>query len=247
MHFRQARAHLGRDPEGGAVHAERGCDVAADVLAQPHAADRLDHLSGPVDVDAVLPTLTGVERERNAQRDVATRAGARHVHGLVKPRHLGVPDVVDEPGAVRQQVAQRDLRLRRARHRLTLGVPAGQHPEAAEFRNDVSRRIVQRHPALLDQLHRGGADHRLGHRRDPHHRILAHGRALALHPDAGCAFVNGVARACHRGRHARHVARGDRAAQQRIGGLPERGTRGTAGAAAGGRTARGGAGHDCRA
>src|SRR6266404_5875978 len=51
----QPFAHRGRDEEGRVVHAQRAQDIVPQVLAELLAARRLDHLSCPVDVDAVVP------------------------------------------------------------------------------------------------------------------------------------------------------------------------------------------------
>jgi hypothetical protein len=164
--------------KAGVGHAERREDVLAEVGLERLAADLLDRLAGPVDVDAVLPALAGVEHQRRPQRvvpdgDDAGDAGLPHVAADV-----GVPDVVAEAGGVGQQVAQRDRPRRGAEPRGARGVEALQDLRRPQLGQHVGDRLVELQPALLDELHGRGRGHRLGHRRDPEHRVEGHGRAV---------------------------------------------------------------------
>src|SRR6185437_1692399 len=67
MDLGEVAAHLRRDLEGGAVHAERLEQMVLEILAELLPAHRLDHLAGPVDVDAVFPALAGIEEKRRAE------------------------------------------------------------------------------------------------------------------------------------------------------------------------------------
>ena len=80
------------------------CIYGAELLA----ADRLDHLAGPVDADAVLPALAGIEQQRRAQRCTGRSMTPGTPIACLVRDDVGVPDLVAEAGSVREQVAQRD-------------------------------------------------------------------------------------------------------------------------------------------
>ena len=101
------------------------------------------------------------------------RAAGRSVI-LANRCHLFVPRVVNEAGGMGQQVAQGDLRARRAHDRNVIGVEAKQDLGIGEQRQDFLGRLVQRQFALFGQLHRRGGGDRLGHRRDAENRIGGH-------------------------------------------------------------------------
>ena len=67
------------------------------------AAEALDGLADPVDVDAVLPALARVEHQRQAQRDRLALDDARDAGVLLVAEHVRVPDVVGEARGMRQQ------------------------------------------------------------------------------------------------------------------------------------------------
>ena len=106
------------------------------------------------------------------------RAAGRFVE-LREPVHVRVPGVVDEPGGVGQQIAQRDVAARGAQIRNAAGAEAVEHLGVREKRQDLPRRLVQLELALLDHLHRGGGGDRLGHRGDAEHAVVGHARGRA--------------------------------------------------------------------
>ena len=238
MNLGQTRAHFGADPEARTVHAQRREQVLAQVRSKAHAARRLEHLPGPVDADAVFPARARIEGQRNLQRDVAPRARARQVLHLGVASDVRVPDVVDETRGVREQVPERHRRPGRTQARLAFIVPAVEHLHFAEVGDHFAGGRVEIEPALLDELHHPRADQRLGHRSDPAHRVQVHRRPLAEHPLAEGGFVERALARGGGGDHARHIARGDGVAQQRIGVAAQRGRVGARGRCAAGNSAR---------
>ena len=67
-------------------------------IAESLTSNRLDDLSGPVDVGAVLPFLTRVEEQRCRERRFATRDHAGLPMFLREPVVRLVEEVVAEPG-----------------------------------------------------------------------------------------------------------------------------------------------------
>src|SRR5205085_1405025 len=70
-----ARMHAGEPPapgsvelEGGIAHAARRKNVVAEIDLEIPAADLLDRLADPIDVDAVVPFLAGLEQQRRGER-----------------------------------------------------------------------------------------------------------------------------------------------------------------------------------
>ena len=70
MHASQPRALLGADDEPGVDHPERIEDVLAEVRLERLPAEALDGLADPVDVDAVVPAIARIERQRQPERRV---------------------------------------------------------------------------------------------------------------------------------------------------------------------------------
>ena len=112
------------------------------------------------------------------------KIGGFHVLGGV-----GIPDVVGEAGGMGQQLAQRDRPLGRAQFRFALVVESFQDLRRRQLGKELADRLVKLELALLDELHCGGCGERLGHRRDPEHRIRGHVGALGEVALAECAFV----------------------------------------------------------
>ena len=63
MNLGQPGLHGGGDLEGGVVHAEWLENVGTHVFAEALTADFFNHLAGPINVDAVVPAVAGVETE----------------------------------------------------------------------------------------------------------------------------------------------------------------------------------------
>jgi hypothetical protein len=60
---------------------------------------------------------------------------------------------------------------------LQRAVDAGQHPLAGQLGQQLVDRLLEVDDVVLDQDHRGGGEHRLGHRGDPEDRVAAHRHA----------------------------------------------------------------------
>jgi hypothetical protein len=54
------------------VHAERLANVLRKIAIEPLAADRLDDLAEPIDIDAVFPALARIVQQRCHQRGILT-------------------------------------------------------------------------------------------------------------------------------------------------------------------------------
>ena len=189
MNFRQARAHARIDFETGAIHAQRLENILGEIVAELHAADGLDHFAGEIDVDTVVPLLAGIGDQWCGERRVLAGDDAGNfIDGFVFAQ-IGVPQAVTEARRMGEQMAQRDGAFWCTQTR-RVAVPAVQHFNFAERRNDFACRGIKRELALLDQLHRRQAGDRFGHGRDPHHRVRRHGDAGTEHRRAERAFVN---------------------------------------------------------
>lgn len=79
---------------------------------------------------------------------------------------------------MRQQIDEAD-RMRGCRRREGhRAAAAGIDAQIGEFRQHAPDRIIERHHALLDQLHEGDRGYRLGHAGDAEKRIRAHRGAV---------------------------------------------------------------------
>src|SRR5215471_2139964 len=72
MDWCQAGAHRRGNLEGGVVHAERLVNMLCKIVIEPLAADRLDDLAEPIDVDAIFPALARIVQQRCHQRSILT-------------------------------------------------------------------------------------------------------------------------------------------------------------------------------
>ena len=202
----EARAHVVADAKGGAAHAQRFEQVGLEEGAQRLAADGFHHLAGPVDVDAVLPALAGVEQQRQRQRLVLAGGDPGNVQGGLDLLDVGVPDLVAEAGAVGEQMAQGHRALGRAQCRLAIGVEAGEHPRVADLGHHLGRRCIQIQLPPLHALHGRHRGQRLGHGGDPAYRVQRHRLAAAERALAeGTLIDHAIAVGGHR-HHARHGA-----------------------------------------
>jgi len=179
-------------------------------------ADLLDDTADPVDVDAVLPALAGVEGERPPQRRQIARHHSRRAGGLDITQRVGIPVFVGEPGGVGQQVLQGDWPPGRAEPRHTGSVEAVEHLRHRERRIDVRDRRIEAELAFLDKLHRRDASDRLGHRKDAEDRIERHPGPGPEVTHSERALVDRPLRARRHSDDPRHLARFDRAAQRLV-------------------------------
>ena len=216
MDARQPLAHRGGERKAGAGHAQGLEHMPRQVLAQPLPAGLFDEPAGPVDADAVVPALAGVEEPRGHQRRAPAARHQRQSEGLLVAAHLRVPGVIAEAGGVGEQVAQRDRPARRAGDRPALRIEALEHRHARELGQPAQGRRVELEQTAFDQLHgRRGRD-RLGHRGDPADRVQIHGLRLAQGAHAEGALVAGVVQVGDHGGHARHLARLHRRRQRGV-------------------------------
>ena len=155
MHAGQPRALFGADHETRVVHPERTEDVLLEVRLERLSAQLLDGLSDPIEVDAVLPALTRIEDERRLEGKVLTFDDAWHRRVLLVAAHVLIPDVVREPGRVRQQVAQRDRATRWAEPRSAGLVEAFKDLNRGQLRQAVglvvSEAVYDRHVLALNE------------------------------------------------------------------------------------------------
>ena len=213
MHADEPRPHVRRQLEAGAVHAERREEVILQIRIELLAADRLDGLAGPVDVDAVFPALARIERERQGQRLVLARGHAGNAGVLHVLAHAAVPDVVAIAGRVGEQVLERDRPLGRTQLRLAARVEAFEHLHVGDLGQDFPDRTVERELALFDKLHRRSAGDRLGHRGDPEHGVERHRIRLAEVALAECALIDDLAAGRGHCDDTRHLSRASAASR----------------------------------
>ena len=73
MHAGTPPLLLGSRHKAGIHHAERAEDVLAEIGVERHAGYRFDQAPDPIDIDAVFPSVAGIEGERPPQRRDAAR------------------------------------------------------------------------------------------------------------------------------------------------------------------------------
>jgi hypothetical protein len=115
-----------------------------------------------------------------------------------------------------EQMPQRDRVLRRPQLRLALLVETLEHLRRLEFGEQRAHWLLELQLALLDELHGGGRRDRLGHRRDPEHRVECHVGALGEVALAERALVQDPILRHRRCDHAGDVPAFRRLAQNRI-------------------------------
>ena len=97
-------------------------------------AHGLDRLAGPVDADAVRPALTRIGQQRDGQADILAAADPRDFLELLVTHQIRAPQIVAPAAGVGEQMAQGERAAGWAQLRLAVGIPAGQHLRAADFR-----------------------------------------------------------------------------------------------------------------
>ena len=198
VHGYQTVLLIGPDDEAGVFHTQRLEQMFAQINLEVLSAHGLDRLAGEVDVDAVLPAIARIEGERCLERRILAADDARDVGSFVVLGGVGIPDVIGEAGGVSQQHAQRDRPLGRTQLRFALVVESFQDLRSRKVGKELAHRLVQLEFALFHELHGGGCGERLGHRRDPEHRIERHVGALGEVALAeGALIEDAVAGRCH--------------------------------------------------
>ncbi len=96
---------LVRQLKAGILHADRPEQMLRQIVAERLLAYPFNRLANPVDVDPVIPPVAGIENERERQCCVLARDDAGNALRLHVPAHLGIPDVIDEPGSMGEQMA----------------------------------------------------------------------------------------------------------------------------------------------
>jgi hypothetical protein len=173
-----SRAAIGVQGEACILHPDGREDVFSEEVAEGSAAHPLHRFPDPIDVDAVIPSFTRIEGQRQHQRSVLARDDAWHAGLLHIAAHLGVPDVIDEARRMRDQVPQGDRPPRWAQPRLTRGVEAFEYLWRGELWQHLGDRPVERELPLFHEPQRRRRGYRLCHRGDPKHRICGHRRSV---------------------------------------------------------------------
>ena len=153
MHAREPLALRGREDEAGIAHPERSEDVLSEVRLESLAAQPLDQLADPVEVDAVLPAFAGVEHQRHLQGNELGAADGRYAGRALIPQQIRVPRVVAKARGMRQQVAQGDGSSWRTQAWRAAVVKPFEHLDVGELGQPSDERFVERDTPLLDQLH----------------------------------------------------------------------------------------------
>ena len=140
------------------------------VGAQILPAERLDYLAEPVGARPVFPAGSRVGDEWYTVEHRVPEAYRVDATKLVVAQQIGVAERVAEPRGVGEQLTNARLADRGTQPR-RLTVEALQHLQLSESRQHACDRLLELQAALLDQLQRGDARDRLGHRRDREHRV----------------------------------------------------------------------------
>ena len=198
--------------ERGIDHAQRPGDALAQELIERLARDHRDQMSQHVGRDAVVPLRARLRDQRNVRRNLH-HLGQRLVRCLEVDAAIAVlridrrrlHEAVGQPRRMRQQIAERDVALRR--HRFQLAAHAArEHAHVLEARQKAGDRIVELEAAFLVQHHDRRRGQRLGHRVETEDRIRRHARlALDVRQAAGIE-VRHLAVPRHHRDHAGHLA-----------------------------------------
>src|SRR5437879_2859143 len=78
MHAGETSAAVRSQLEPGIVHANRAEQMLGEIDAEPLPAGAFHRLAGPVDADAIIPFLAGIEGERQVQRRILAGNDARY-------------------------------------------------------------------------------------------------------------------------------------------------------------------------
>src|SRR6266478_4799779 len=127
MHADKTRAAIVAELEACVLHAERSEQMVAKIGLKVLATDLFDRLSDPVDVDAIVPFLAGVELERCGERKVLAGNDARNPLLLLVSDEIVAPDVVAKHSGMGEQLAQRDRSFGRTQFRLARRIETLEH------------------------------------------------------------------------------------------------------------------------
>src|SRR5579864_4730358 len=153
MHAGEPFALCRTNDEAAVAHLQGTEDVVLEVLLERFAAQALDGLADPVDVDAVLPALAGVEQQWGFEGDGLAFRDERNTRMFVVAQHVRAPDVIGEASRVREQVPERDGSSWHSELRLAVGVEAFENLYLLDLRNLVLQWFVEVDLALLHELH----------------------------------------------------------------------------------------------
>src|SRR5438445_482641 len=70
MHAGEATEAVAGQFKAGILHAQRAEQVLLEICLERLAADRFDRLADPIDADAVVPFVAGIECQRRRQSDI---------------------------------------------------------------------------------------------------------------------------------------------------------------------------------
>jgi hypothetical protein len=163
-------ALAGAGGEARVGHPERREDALLQRCGEIASVERLDHLTEPVDVDAVLEAGAGVvdERDREGRPQAAERIG--RVGDLLVAQHFGTRERIGVAGGVGEELTDGGL-ARGCAQAGRVAVEAVEHLQLSVCGQDRRDGTVEVELPLFDELQRGDAHERLGHRRDAPHRI----------------------------------------------------------------------------
>src|SRR5215471_21293682 len=100
MHAHEPRTALRRQFESCVPHADWCEQPFCEILSEPLSADALDRLADPIDIDAVIPSVAGIEDQRQGKCAVLAGDDVRRTSLFDVASDIGIPDPVDEPGGV---------------------------------------------------------------------------------------------------------------------------------------------------
>jgi len=186
------------------------------IRIEPLAARGFHGFADQVDIDAVLPAPAGIEHERGGERLVLSGARGRKARMGRVAAHQRVPDIVAIARRVGHEMPERDRAPGGAQARLAVRIEAFEHLRCREVGQQLFQRILERKPALFDQLHAGCGGDRLGHRGDPEHAVWRHRRVAVERTFAERALIEDLPVGCRHRDHAGDLLRLDRRAQCRV-------------------------------
>src|SRR5260370_40576352 len=109
MHAGEPCAPASIELEAGIPHAERPEDVVAEIGVELLSADLLHRLADPIDVDAVVPSLAGVEQQRRGESHILAADDAGDSLFFLIADEIGAPDAVGESRRMGQQMPKREV------------------------------------------------------------------------------------------------------------------------------------------
>ncbi len=172
-------------------HLQRPEQVLLQVGGEILSTERLDHLTEPVGVDAVVPRRARVGEQRHVQPGAQTGERLRDARHLVVVEEIRGEEAVAQAGRVGEQVPDR-RRLPLRTQPGGVAVESLQHPQLSKGRQYRGDLLIQRQLPALKQLERGNARERLGHRHEPEQRFWSH-RRIAADPQRPGGLLHALA------------------------------------------------------